>query len=211
MKETLDKIEKYCDFSDPNAVYIMIMLPRKKENKEQTEREKLQKRSRYIVSNMDEVKFALEDFERYTKMYPELIFRVYISVNRRSLRKGLREYKKKIAEIDDNLIGGNTQVWTQVQKLGSEFKSVLASKDSKHDRWWQFDIDITNDKTDVFAQDIVNEFKERVDKLTDIIYFGETKSNYVMITRGFDENKLSLPADVEIKKDGYLYVGVYND
>ena len=82
-------IEKYCDFSDPEKVYILLMLPRKKDNKEQTEREKIQKRHRYIVSNMEDVNHALEDFKRYAKMYPEVNFRVYLSVNRRSLKKGL--------------------------------------------------------------------------------------------------------------------------
>jgi hypothetical protein len=144
-------------------------------------------------------------------MYPEVTFRVYISVNRRSLPKGLKEYKRMIAEIDYNLINGNQQAWTQVQKLGSEFKSVLASKESKYDRWWLFDIDISNDETDAVEQERVKLFKEMVDKFTDIVYFGKSKSGYAMVTRGFNEKDIVLPPDVEIKKDAMLYVDVLND
>lgn len=211
MQKQLDMIEKYADFSDPSAVYILLLLPRKKENKDQVEREKLQKRSRFVVSNMDDVKFALEEFDRYSKMYPEVVFRIYISVNRRSLLKGMLNFQKKLLDFNKSIMDGNTEVWTPIAKLGSEFKSVLAKKESKHDRNWFFDIDISNDDTDVFATEIVQEFRERVAKVTDEVYFGKSKSGYAMVAKPFNPKDIVIPEGIEMKKDSYLYVDILND
>jgi hypothetical protein len=209
MDKQIAMLESYCDFSDPSAVYILILLPRKKENLDQTEREKLQKRSRYIVSNMEDVKFALDEFNRYVSLYPELIFRIYVSVNRRSLDKGLDNYKARIGKIETDLRHGNDQAWTSVAKLGSEFKSVLAQKESKHDNYWFFDVDLRND----LASDIekVAQFEAHLKQITKLHYFGLSKSGYAIVTRGMNPDLLEMPEGVELKKDAYLYVDVLND
>lgn len=211
IKSQIEMLETYCDFSDPSAVYILILLPRKKENLDQTEREKLQKRSRYVVSNMEDVKFALDEFNRYVSLYPELTFRIYVSVNRRSLMKGMLNFQKKLIDFNQDLINGNKEIWTPIAKLGSEFKSVLAKKEAKFDKNYHFDIDITNDQSDVFATESVDDFVKRVGEITDVIYFGRSKSGYALVTKPCDPNKLPKNPDIEMKNDGYLFVAVLND
>lgn len=205
----LKMLESYCDFSDPSAVYILILLPRKKENQDQKEREKLQKRSRYIVSNMDDVKFALDEFERYASMYPEVTFRIYVSVNRRSLMKGMLNFQKKLLDFNKDLMNGNNQVWTPIAKLGSEFKSVLAKQESKHDKYYMFDIDYSN--TNAIEIAIVEDFRKTMEAVTEIVYFGKSKTGYAMVVKPYNPNAVSLSEMIELKKDAYLYVDVLND
>jgi len=209
MDKQLKMLEDYCDFSDPSAVYIMILLPRKKENLDQTERQKLKKRSRYIVSNMDEVKFALEEFERYANMYPELIFRIYVSVNRRSLMKGMLNFQKKLLDFNKDLMNRNDQVWTSIAKLGSEFKSVIAQKEAKFDKNWMFDVDIANDTPEGIES--VNAFMKHLDEITEVLYFGKSKSGFAIVIKPCNPSLIQPWVGVELKKDAYLYVDVLND
>lgn len=209
MDKALTKLQQYCDFSDPSAVYILILLPRKKENQDQKEREKLKKRSRYVVSNMDEVKSALEDFERYTKMYPEIVFRIYVSVNRRSLMKGMLNFQKKLLDFNQNLMNGNTEVWSAIAKLGSEFKSVLAKKESKFDKNWMFDIDLPNKASG--SIETVRQFMEHLDTITEVLYYNYTKSGFVVVIKPCNPNLIKMPPETELKKDDYLYIDVLND
>lgn len=209
MDKNLQMLESYCDFSDLSAVYILLMLPRKKENVNQVEREKLDKRVRFIVKNMDDVKYALEEFDRYAKLYPEVIFRIYISVNRRSLMKGMITFQKKLLDFNKDLMNGNDQVWTPIATLGSEFKSVLAKKECKHDRNWMFDVDLPNDDED--ACWLVKCFIKHLENITEVIYFGKSKSGFAIVVKPFNLNELIIIRDTELKKDSYLYVDCLND
>jgi hypothetical protein len=209
IEKTLNMIRNYCDFSDPSAVYILLLLPRKKENPTQLEREKISKRSRYVVSNMDDVKFALEEFYRYAKLYPELVFRIYITVNRRSLMKGMINFQKRLLDFNTNIMNGNAEVWNPIAKLGSEFKSTLAKKESKYDKNWMFDIDIPNDEPE--GQRIVNEFGRKLSTITTVKYSGKTKSGFVIIIAPCNPSLIDMPPDTELKRDGYLYIDVLND
>jgi hypothetical protein len=175
----------------------------------QVEREKLQKRSRYVVANMDDVKFALDEFERYVKMYPEVVFRIYISVNRRSLMKGMINFQKRLLDFNKDLMNGNLEVWTPIAKLGSEFKSTLAKKESKYDKNWMFDIDLPNDEPE--AQRMVDFFGNSLSNITTVLYSGKTKSGFVVIIAPCNPSLIDMPPDTELKRDGYLYVDVLND
>jgi len=204
----LSSIKAYCNFEDPSAVYILIMLPRKKENKDNTERDKLNKRTRFVVQNLDDVKYALDEFERQSGMYPEIVFRIYVSVNRRSLMKGMIHFQKKLLDFNKDLMNGNNEIWTPIARLGSEFKSVLAKSESKHDKFWLFDIDLPNDKQE--SIDAVKAFEKSLDSMTEVVYSGLTKSGFVIIIKPCNPHDIVMPADTEMKKDAYLYIDVLN-
>ena len=202
------KIENYCDFSDPSAVYILLLLPRKKENLDQKEREKIKKRKRFIVSNMDDVDFALKEFKLYADMYPDITFRIYISVNRRSLMAGMINFQKRLLNFNMDIMNGSKDIWKPISKLGSDFKSVLAKKESRFDKYWLFDIDLPNDKEE--SQKLVDKFEKHLDTITDIVYSGKSKSGYAIVIKPCNPNNIIMPPDTERKTDSYLYVDFLN-
>ena len=209
MKDAYKTLESYCNFSDPSAVYILLLLPRKKENKDQKENEKIKKRKRYIVSNMDDVKYALDEFDRYAKMHPEVVFRIYISVNRRSLMAGMINFQKRLLDFNMDLMRGNADVWVPIAKLGSDFKSVLSKKESRFDKNWLFDVDIPND--DPIGQEIIADFEEHLKSITKVLYSGRSRSGYAIVIKPCNPNAIEIPLGVELKKDAYLYVGILNE
>jgi hypothetical protein len=210
---TYDTITKslldYCKFDDPSLVYILILLPRKKENKEQSEREKLKKRTRFILQTEDDIPFAVNDFIEYAKLHSDTVFRVYVSVNRRSLLKGLFNFQLKLNRFTHDLINGNDEVYTSIAKLGSEFKSVLARKESRHERYYLFDIDLSN--VDPESDKIVKDFEDHMNDLSSVICTRKTRTGYAMVTEPCNPNDIDFPDCTELKKDSYLYVGILND
>jgi len=208
IEEQMKMIESYCNFEDPSAVYILLLLPRKKENLEQKEREKLQKRSRYVIQTLDDARFALEEFDRYSSMYPEITFRVYVSVNRRSLLKGMLNFQKRLLDFNKDAIQGNKEIWTPIAKLGSEFKSVLAKIESRYDKYYMFDIDLPNNASG--AIETVRQFEEHLNDITDVVYSGRSKSGFAIVIKPCNPNDILMPPETELKKDAYLYVDCLN-
>lgn len=209
MNENLRMLKNYCDFSDPSAVYILLMLPRKKENKNQLEREKLGRIIRYVVQNMDDAEEALKEFEQYATLYPEIVFRIYVSVNRRSLLKAALAFQHQLLEFNRGLVNNNQQVWTSIARLGSEFKSTLAKKENRFERRFFFDIDLSNSNPE--DSKIVSAFVEEVGKITKIIYYGKSKNGFALVADPCDPNKLPKNEYITLKTDAYLYVDCLND
>lgn len=208
MDKRIKQIEDYCEFEN-GLVYTLILLPRKKENVNQVERAKLDKRVRFIVANMDDVQYAMDEFDRYATIYTDVVFRIYLSVNRRSLMKGMREFQKRMLDMQYDLINGNEEVYTSINRLGSEWKSTLAKKNCRADRYFMYDIDICNkvqserDRAIQFADDVLEHTKVK--------YFGESKNGFCLIVHPFNPNLVKLPDDVERKDDAYMYVACMNE
>lgn len=209
-------VAQYCQFTD-DAVYIILMMPRKKENAEDcTQREQIKKCQRYVIQNQEDADYAIEELERYASLYPTVTFRMYLGVNRRSLLKALRGFQEKIIDLQYQLVGGARDAYTKIARIGSEWKSVLANSGCKYDKNWMFDIDLCN-KT---QQKETQEFKEYIETMTETLYFGNTKSGSCLVVKPFDlrplldkENpkKMNLPDDIELKKDAYISLACLND
>ena len=207
MDKRIELLKNYCEF-EVGKVYTLILLPRKKENKDQVEREKLNKRVRFLVSSIEDCEHAIDEFDRYGKLYPEIVFRIYVSVNRRSLMKGMQEFQKRMLDIQFDLLNGNDQAWTSVERLGSEWKSTLAKKKCRADRYFMYDIDLLNDVEDDIEK--VNDFVEEIKTHTKIKYFGKSKNGFVLVVDPFNPNLIKLPKDIERKDDSYIYVSCMN-
>jgi hypothetical protein len=206
-KTALEILKEYCVFEEGTS-YMLIMLPRKKENRDQVEREKLNKRERRLCSSMDDMEKALIEFRRVADVHTDVVFRVYVSVNKRSLLKGMREFQKKLSDYQYDLLNGNKQVWTSIERLGSKWKSVLAKKNCKHDRFFMFDIDIDN--TTLIGNTRMEIFRSDVGELTTVKYVGKSKNGFVLVCEPFNPNDIDLPEDIELKTDAYVYVDCYN-
>lgn len=207
MKDVTEKLLKYCNFTDETC-YILLLISRKKENEQQTESEKIGKVRRSLIMNPDEIAEALREFELVAKLFPETQYRIYVSVNSRSVLKGMCEFQKKLTDMQYSLINGNREVLTTAYRLGSEWKSILAKKECRAEKKFLFDIDFLN--STVEGQTATENFKNDIDNVAEIVYFGESKNGYALVTNPFDIRKLTLPNDVGLKTDAYLYMGGLN-
>ena len=205
------KAEQYCKFDDPSKVYLLVLLARKKENPDLTEKHKLEKCNRYVVHSVDDIPHALSEMEKKAGLYPDIKFRVYLSVNRRCLKKGFGHVSWRLAQLSMDLLNGNQQAYTTLARLGSEWKSVLAEKPCRAERRFLFDVDFSN-KTEE-GQLAYSRFLDTLYPLSVTIHHsGPTLNGYAVITDPFNINDLGgLPEHVELKSDDYLYLGVLNN
>lgn len=203
----IEIIKKYCTFK-AETCYMLVLLARKKENATQVESDKNKKAHRKTFTTLDEAEDILSEFERIAALNPTVQYRIYISVNRRSLIKGLCEFNKKISDIQFALINGNREALTTIHRLGSEWKSVLCSKECRDEKNFLFDVDFVNNTVDGNQKAL--DFKEQLEKQTTVLYFGKSKNGFAIVTTPFDVRMVKMPKEVELKNDAYLYIGGFN-
>ena len=212
VEKNVKMLEDYCEFKD-GTVYVLLLMPRKKENANQTENMKLARIDRRLVSSIEDVRKSLLDFKYITDIYSDVVYRLYVSVNRRSLLKGLREFQKKMMDYQFDLVNGNMEVYKSIERLGSEWKSQLAKKVCRDQRYFFYDVDLDPDiDRDIQLEEVQHIYKS-LKELTTVKYFGESKTGYAIVAEPFNPNLLMLSntnIHVEQKNDAYLYVDCIN-
>lgn len=214
-----NKIKDFCNFEEGKA-YVLMLIPRKKENGNNTERDKLNLLQRKIIQNENDLLDALHYFEDFTSRYPNIVFRLYITANRRCLTKALFSIQEKIARMTKDLFFGNKEVFNRVTNLSTELKSTLAQNDCRDTKNFLFDVDYSNNTS--AGRRAYLELLEVVKKFTTVLYNGKTLNNFVIVTEPFnplllkekypDANGMIIIKDlVEIKPDAMLYITVYNN
>lgn len=199
VKET---VMDYCTFRE-DEIYVLLLLARKKENNDQVESQKEKRAQRFLVQNEEEVDMALELFSRTIELFPEITYRIYISVNPRSLVKGLKEFQNKIIQLQYDLLNGNEEAYRSIQKMGSEWKSILANKKCRADRRFLWDVDFRGGQQEL--DDLIEELE-----VQEVFYWGDTNSGQAIVTSPFNIKKLPDIQDLCIKTDSYLYLGIFN-
>lgn len=203
MSMAKQKIVDYCKFQ-PDETYILLLLARKKENEEQVESQKEKRAQRFLIQSEEEVNMGLDLFQRTIDLFPDVVYRVYLSVNPRSLLKGLHHIQKNILDIQYNLLNGNQETYSQVQRLGSEWKSVLANKKCRADRRFLWDVDFKGRE---------EELDDLIDKVEvqEVFYWDNTKSGQAIVTSPFNLQLLPPTENLSIKTDSYLFLDIFNN
>ena len=222
MEMTYERMLSYCEFNTmgPDLCYMIMLLPRKKENKRNTEKEKLGLCQRKSVRNDVELKEALEYFENFASRYPEVAFRVYLSVEKRSIQKALFMIQNEVNDMVKDMFYENTEVYNRTLNLNSTLKTVLCRPGCRAEKLFHFDIDWRNDSIEESYE--AKMFYNQVSKLANVKYFGRTLNGFTMVSECFnpsDLKELGYPQlkgmvvvkdKVEIKTNSMLYVGTCN-
>lgn len=222
MEMTYSRMLSYCEFNTmgPDLCYMLMLLPRKKENEQNTEKEKLGLCQRKPVRNAEELFDALEYFEDFASRYPEVVFRVYLSVEKKSIQKALFALQDELNSMVKDMFYQNEQVYDRTLNLSSTLKTILCKPSCRAEKLFHFDIDWSNsDPQDVMETE---NLYRAVSHLARVKYFGRTLNGFTMVSDCFNPNdlkKLGYPQTkgmdvvkdfVEIKTNSMLYVGVYN-
>lgn len=207
----------YCNFDD-NSCYVLMLIPRKKENGKNTEKDKLNLCKREIVRNKDDLINTIDGFNKFVTQYPNIVFRVYITVEKRDIVKALFALQSEVNNMTKQLFYGNN-VTDNVVKIGSKLKSLLCSPETRGEKLFHFDVDWDN--SNPIHMKLFNNLCNRLKNITKVKYIGFTLNGYTIVTDCFNPNELKkyyneangmniVPDYVEIKTNSMLYVGVYN-
>jgi hypothetical protein len=210
------RLHQYCECT-PETCYVLTMLARKKDNGELTERHKIEQTSRFIFSQDQEIDDMVDLVVAKAELCPDLKFRIQVSVNRRSLRKGLKEIQIRLLTISNDIMDGNFEAYATLANLHSEVKSIYCSRACRYEKRFLLDVDFDNktaEGVDAFL-DLIKKLKtcEKEDKTPVKVYISlATKNGFAIVSDPFDYRKfLEGVKNVDVKPDDGLMIGCLND
>lgn len=183
----INRIEKdFYLFLD--GVRVLFLIRRKKDGGEKADNDFFAKT---IVTNKDE--FLRELKKLMLIMEPTM--RIYASVNKRDIEKGIREFKRQQLDSDYYDIESKHSFYFRVK---DRFISSLMKPSSAAESLFLFDCDNLTDKT-------IGNSIEEIEKLTEVVWHYRTKNGFHIITKPFNPALAEqLSFEHSIKKDSLM-------
>jgi hypothetical protein len=138
MNEALTFMHDYCDFSDPNCVWVMKGISRNKDNKNNPDMHRFMRRM--ILATPDDIESCYNEIH-FVANDPKTIYRIYISLNSRNVFDATFQFQKKLVDIAQGLAKGHNDALQQAKKLGSIWKTELEQRYSRGTKRFLLDID----------------------------------------------------------------------
>jgi hypothetical protein len=158
---------------------------------------------RRIVSSEEEVEYNIKHL--YSMMQQnDLKYRLYLTVNPRSLRSAFFQFQSKLASMSEELFNGDNGTMTRIERLGSEWKSTLHDPSNRVTKNFQFDVDGSKKE----CEDLL----ELLNFNTEVLLTRETPNGYHIVTEPFNYTELSgewLYDDMDT--DGMVHVAEVNN
>jgi hypothetical protein len=194
MTEQYEDIKEILEWTD-ERVYLIMAITRQKENEEITANTR--KIHRSIVREESGLEDTIEHLKQITKG-DGLKYRLYISVNGRSVIDGVFNLKDKLDSNIKSMVQGDENIVKTFKKVDSEYKSILQKPECRDERRFMFDLDNT-------SQEDVKRFKETID--TEVILTKESPNGHHIVTEPFHYQSSFDDIDVEKKKDAMIFMG----
>jgi hypothetical protein len=203
-KKGLASLRAWCRFDKPATCYILQIIARKKENATQTEKEKLKAQARRICVNEEELESSYDELAEVANNMAEkfgLTYRMYVSINKRDMQKGLRSL---INHELDLLLSKNDET-IPISRISSKWKSLLSKDNCRADKYWMLDVD--------FNEMYAGGLTELVQKLrtagVTVVFRQYTPNGMAWIIEPFNPNLVELPAGVSLCKDHLMFVEMF--
>lgn len=138
MNEPLSFLNTYCDFSNPNWVWMLTGMSRTKDG---TPIHKYMQR--LVVANPDELQECYKRI-KHEANNPQTTYRMYISLNARDAVKAAFAFQKTLLDIGYGLARGQQDALVKAKRIASEWKTELAQSHSRATKRILLDIDTTD-------------------------------------------------------------------
>ena len=200
MNEAIKFIKEYCDFSDPDCVWILKGVSRNKDNENEKDFDRFMRR--LVIVNENDIESCYNDIRRMGNVLGTS-YRVYISLNSRNVIKGMFSFQKKLLDISHGVARGLEDMKKQTAKLGSVWKTVLEQRDCRGTKRVLLDVDV--DDIDLLDR-VVGHF---VNKDITVHVARPTVSGYAVVIDACDLRdfyKEFEGLDIDIQKDSMVFV-----
>jgi hypothetical protein len=148
----------------------------------------------YITQDSEGWIIALAKLIQERKMYPNIPLRIYQTINKRNVEKGIRQFKFMSLEADYYDDQMRHEFFIDVH---NRMISALMKQSSADESLFLYDID-TDD------QEVIFYVKRDLQQQTTIVNEYPSKNGYHVITKPFNPNNIKLPEMVEWKKDAMM-------
>jgi len=202
MKNPVMFAENYCDFSDPNHVWLMKGISRTKDNQGDFHR---------FFRRM--VLTCPEDIGRcYTEIqtmgcHSGTVYRIYLSLNSRNVVKANFNFAKRLMDIAHGVSRGQEDMLVKSKKLGSEWKTELEQRSNRGTKRMLIDVD------DPAIFDEVIEFVQNELPTKCVHAIRKTPNGFAISVESCDTRGLMSKfqgKDIDIQRDSMIFLERYN-
>jgi len=134
--ESLQFLKEYCNFSNPNWVWMLKGISRNKDN----DKSGVRFIRRLVVAKPEDIETCRADILKMAND-PDTTYRLYVSLNSRDVVKGLFNFQKKMIDIGMGLAQGLDDHLQMSKKIGSIWKTELEQRSCRGTKRFLFDLD----------------------------------------------------------------------
>lgn len=190
-------LTKFINFTD-DIVYVAFAIARKKTNPTITESGQIVIRE--PVRSLESIPYKIEKLKGIASQR-NLNFYIYISANARSTRKAYKIFRKKLIDYEDE-----PGLYShQLARLHKVWYDSLMQTDARATKYFLIDIDTKDSEVLKNVRNIILNW-EMKGNTASILFEQETRNGFHWVTTGFDIRIISGIENVEVHKDGLLYL-----
>ncbi len=201
MNEAIDFITKYCNFSNPNHIWMMKGISRNKDNDEsgvRFMRRMVLTKPSDIVDCHKEIHLLAND--------ALTTYRLYASLNARDVIKATFAFQKKMIDIGMGLAQGHDDALAMSKKAGSIWKTELEQNCNRGTKRFLLDVDNDDGTKAMAILAYLNQYVK-----TEVLVFRKTISGYHIVFNACDTRQLlvyckEIGAEVDLQRDSMVFV-----
>jgi hypothetical protein len=201
--EALEFMHEYCDFSDPNCVWVMKGISRNKDNPDNPYMDRFLRRM--IVTVPDDIDDCYDEIHSLAND-PDTKYRIYMSLNSRDVVDAAFQFQKKLVDITQGLAKGHNDALQMAKKVGSMWKTALEQRHARGTKRILLDID----NCDLPPTHVVAYLRNVI--ITPVHCMRQTVSGWAVVadacdTRGLlHQCKTQWGLEVDLQRDSMLFI-----
>jgi hypothetical protein len=201
IKDPIDFTRNYCDFSNPNHVWLMKGISRNKDN--HGEYHKFFRRM--VLTCPEDIVECYNEIKAHGNQ-ATTIYRIYLSLNARDVVKTNFNFAKQLIDIAHGVSIGQADMLVKSKKISSEWKTELEQKHNRGTKRILIDVDdpsIFNDVVYFVENELPTECVHAI---------RETPNGFAISVEACDTRELLLKfkeKEIDIQRDSMLFLEQY--
>lgn len=203
MNEAIQFLNEYCDFSDPNCVWVMKGISRNKDNENNPDMHRFLRRM--VLTSPEDIQKCYDEIHLVAND-PKTTYRIYISLNSRDAVDATFQFQKKLVDITQGLSKRRDDALALAKKIGSLWKTELEQRHARGTKRFLLDVDIIDE---MIVRDLLNFLKNESQAI--IRAFRKTPNGYAIVFDACDTRSLIKYYEerhiaCDLQKDSMLFV-----
>lgn len=198
-------LNDYCDFSNPNNVWILKGISRNKDNSNNPKMHKFFRRM--VLTCSEDIKSSYEELWLMADD-PLTTYRIYVSLNSRDVTKAAINFQKSLIDLSHGALTGNVENLNRIKLLSSVWKTELEQSTCRGTKRILLDIDDMDSRPDNVIEFIQNNCN------TIVRCIRKTVSGWAIVFDACDTRELMRQCEawkikVDLQRDSMLFVEAF--
>ena len=195
---SLDFLHSYCQFEQPNHVWVLTGIVRNKDNGD-SEHNKWMRR--LIIRSPEDIESCYNDIKAMGNI-KGVTYRMYCSLNARDVTKALFSYQRTLLDIGYDLFKNCDITLDHIKRMDSAWKTELLQTSNRATKRFLLDIDLDNGQ-------LMDGILAYLETITTVRAIRKTVSGYHIVFDACDTRELMSKwkdYPIDLQRDSLLFV-----